>query len=69
MKLLIPESDNIKQGIATSRPTENEGKACGLSSNLYLLSTFQAWYSGYKNKLTAVAQGVDSVVVVRRPGA
>lgn len=50
--------------------TNREGKQClWVQFSLYLLSTFQAWYSGYKNKLTTVPQEVDSVVAGCRPGA
>lgn len=72
MRMLVPESDNLKQGIETSLDflTNREGNQClWVQFNLYLLSTFHAGYSEYKNKLTTVPQEVDYVVVLGRPCA
>lgn len=72
MKVLIPEYNNLEQAMVISLDflTNREGKQClWVQISLYLLSTFQAWYFGFKKKLTTVPQEVDSVVAGCRPGA
>lgn len=62
MKVLIPESDNLPQtrdGNFSGLPDQQRSKVM-LQFNLYLLSTFHAYYFGYKNKLTTDPQEVDS---------
>lgn len=72
MRMLVPKSDNLKQGTENSLHflTNREGSQClWIQFNLYLLSTFHAGYSEYKNKLTTVPQEVDYVVVLGKPCA
>lgn len=71
MKLLVPESDHLKQGIASSLDfLANRMKARPVgSAQPVFTDTFHAWYSGHKNKLTTVPQDVHSVGVGGRSGA